>query len=146
MKTTKTTKTMKTMKKQTKLQSILTADLKSQLVALRNQGKSVREMSEITGIPKYTLTAISSELIRLGLWSPSEVWKKRTATLNAKKNANNVNSVNSVKTEDVVKTKRVYTKRQPELLDIITINFKGINVQIQKSANIIVTDTVIYVK
>lgn len=121
------------MKKPNKLQLLLTPDLKQQLVSLRNQGKSVREMSEITGVSKSLLTRMSSELIRLGLWSPNEIWKKRTLTI-----AN--------QTKGSVFPKRSYVKREPQLLDVITINFKGINVQIQKSANIIVTDTVIYVK
>jgi transposase len=121
--------------KKTKLQQILNVDLKNQLVNLRNQGKSIREISEITGLSISMLNQITSLFIKKGIWSPNPTWKKRMDTLNAK---NNVEVVQPVK--------RAYTKREPKIVDTITINFKGVNVEVQKSSNIIITESTIVVR
>ena len=192
------------MTKKTKLQQILNVDLKNQLVNLRNQGKSIREMSEITQLSMSMLNQINSLFIKKGIWSPSLVWKKRMNTLNSVKNKdycplhlepvlklfNDVESSITRKELDslaetknipistvtqhlkqlvqlgfIVKerhgiyakdnvepvkptkiAKRVYTKREPEVANTITINFKGVNIQVEKSSNIIITQNVILVK
>jgi transposase len=121
--------------KKTKLQQTLNVDLKNQLVNLRNQGKSIREISEITGLSISMLNQITSLFIKKGIWSPNPTWKKRMDTLNAK---NNVEVVQPVK--------RAYTKREPKIVDTITINFKGVNIEVQKSSNIIITESTIVVR
>ena len=122
--------------KKSNLKDVLTIDLKNQLVSLRNQGKTVSQMSEITGIPISKIRQIGAKLIQNGLWSYSERWKKRVNTISTK-------ATETIKT---TKVKRTYNKREAKTVDSITINFKGINVEVQKSSNIIITDTVIYVK
>jgi hypothetical protein len=117
--------------------SILTVDLKNQLVSLRNQGKTLSEMAEITGLSLSYVKRFGSELIKKGLWSYSGIWKVRMK--NQKTQTTTTENSES-------KVKRVYNKRQPQKVDTITINFKGVNVEVQKSSNIIITDTVIYVK
>jgi len=199
--------------KKTKLQQILNVDLKNQLVNLRNQGKSIREISEITGLSISMLNQITSLFIKKGIWSPNPTWKKRMNTLNSVKHSmflasvknkeycplhlepvmslfneietpitrkklgslaetknipvstltqhlkqlvqlgfilkkghglytkNNVEPVESTKI-----AKRVYAKREPEVANTITINFKGVNIQVEKTSNIIITQNVILVK
>jgi DNA-binding MarR family transcriptional regulator len=199
--------------KKTKLQQILNVDLKNQLVSLRNQGKSIREISEITNLSISMLNQISSLFIKKGIWSPNPTWKKRMNTLNSVKHSmflasvknkeycplhlepvmslfneietpitrkklgslaetknipvstltqhlkqlvqlgfilkkghglytkNNVEPVESTKI-----VKRVYAKREPEIANTITINFKGVNIQVEKTSNIIITQNVILVK
>jgi len=122
--------------KKSNLKEVLTIDLKNQLVSLRNQGKTVSQMSEITGIPVSKIKQIGAKLIQNGLWSYSERWKKRVNTISTK----------TTETTKTTKVKRTYNKREAKTVDSITINFKGINVEVQKSSNIIITDTVIYVK
>lgn len=122
--------------KKSNLKEVLTIDLKNQLVSLRNQGKTVSQMSEITGIPVSKIKQIGAKLIQNGLWSYSERWKKRVNTISTK----------TTETTKTTKIKRTYNKREAKTVDSITINFKGINVEVQKSSNIIITDTVIYVK
>ena len=195
------------MAKKTKLQQILNIDLKNQLVSLRNQGKSIREMSEITQLSMSMLNQINSLFIKKGIWSPSLVWKKRMDTLNSVKNkeyyplhlepvmklfndiespltrkelaslaeTKNIpvstvtqhlkqlvllgfivkerhgiyakNTVEPVKSTKIAKpAKPVYAKREPEVANTITINFKGVNIQVEKSSNIIITQNVILVK
>lgn len=195
------------MAKKTKLQQVLNVDLKNQLVNLRNQGKSIREMSEITQLSMSMLNQINSLFIKKGIWSPSLVWKKRMNTINSVKNKeycplhlepvlklfNDVesrltrkeldslaetknipvstltqhlkqlvqlgfivkerhgiyakNNVEPVKSTKIAKiAKRVYTKREPEVTNTITINFKGVNIQVEKTSNIIITQNVILVK
>jgi hypothetical protein len=125
--------------KKSNLKEVLTIDLKNQLVSLRNQGKTVSQMSEITGLSVYEIRQIGKLLIEKGLWSYSERWKKRVNTIVTK-------STETVKPLKTTKIKRTYNKREAKTVDSITINFKGINVEVQKSSNIIITDTVIYVK
>jgi transposase len=199
--------------KKTKLQQILNVDLKNQLVNLRNQGKSIREISEITSLSISMLNQISSLFIKKGIWSPNPTWKKRMDTLNSVKHSmflatvknieycplhlepvmslfneiessltrkeldslaetkniptstltqhlkqlvqlgfilkkrhgvyakNNVEPVESTKI-----VKRAYTKREPEVANTITINFKGVNVEVQKSSNIIITESTLVVR
>lgn len=122
------------MKKQTKVQQVLNVDLKNQLISLRNQGKSIREMSEITNVSISTLNQITSLFIKKGIWSVSPIWKKRMDTINANK------------VEPIKVVKPAYSKRQPKVVDTITINFKGVSVQVQKSSNIIITESTIIVK
>ena len=124
--------------KKTKLQQILNVDLKNQLVSLRNQGKSIREISEITNLSISMLNQISSLFIKKGIWSPNPTWKKRMNTINAKNNVEPIESVQPVK--------RAYTKREPQVVDTITINFKGVNIEVQKSSNIIITESTIVVR
>ena len=192
------------MAKKTKLQQILNIDLKNQLVSLRNQGKSIREMSEITQLSMSMLNQINSLFIKKGIWSPSLVWKKRMDTLNSVKNkeyyplhlepvmklfndiespltrkelaslaeTKNIpvstvtqhlkqlvqlgfivkerhgiyakNTVEPVKSTKIAKP--VYAKREPEVANTITINFKGVNIQVEKTSSIIITQNVILVK
>ena len=192
------------MTKKTKLQQILNIDLKNQLVSLRNQGKSIREMSEITQLSMSMLNQINSLFIKKGIWSPSLVWKKRMNTLNSVKNkeycplhlepvmklfndiespitrkelaslaeTKNIpvstvtqhlkqlvqlgfivkerhgiyakNNFEPVKSTKIAKP--VYAKREPEVTNTITINFKGVNIQVEKTSNIIITQNVILVK
>jgi transposase len=199
--------------KKTKLQQILNVDLKNQLVNLRNQGKSIREISEITNLSISMLNQISSLFIKKEIWSPNPTWKKRMNTINSAKHSmflanvkskeycplylepvmslfneieapitrkelgslaetknipvstltqhlkqlvqlgfvvkkrhgvyakNNVEPVESTKI-----AKRVYAKREPEVANTITINFKGVNIQVEKTSNIIITQNVILVK
>jgi hypothetical protein len=122
--------------KKSNLKEVLTIDLKNQLVSLRNQGKTVSQMSEITGLSIYDIRQIGKLLIEKGLWSYSERWKKRVNTISTK----------TTEITKITKAKRTYNKREAKTVDSITINFKGINVEVQKSSNIIITDTVIYVK
>jgi hypothetical protein len=117
--------------------SILTVDLKNQLVSLRNQGKTLSEMAEITGLSLSHVKRFGSELIKKGLWSYSGIWKVRMK---------NQKTQTTTTENSEPKVKRVYNKREPQKVDTITINFKGVNVEVQKSSNIIITDTVIYVK
>jgi hypothetical protein len=120
-----------------KTKSILPVDLKNQLVALRNQGKTLSEMAEITGLSLNRIRYVRCKLIKKGVWSYSDVWKTRIKNQKTQTTA----------TENLEpKVKRVYNKREPQKVDTITINFKGVNVEVQKSSNIIITDTVIYVK
>lgn len=201
------------MTKKTKLQQVLNVDLKNQLVSLRNQGKSIREMSEITQLSMSMLNQINSLFIKKGIWSPSLVWKKRIDTLNSVKHSMSLatvkskeycplhlepvlnlfneiqspltrkeldslaetkniptstltqhlkqlvqlgfilkerhgvyakNNVEPVESTKIVKP--VYSKREPKTVDTITINFKGVSVQVQKSSNIIITESTIIVK
>lgn len=120
-----------------KTKTTLSVDLKNQLVALRKQGKTLPEMAEITGLPLNRIRYVRCELIKKGVWSYSDVWKTRIKNQKTQTTASE-NSESRVK--------RVYNKRQPQKVDTITINFKGVNVEVQKSSNIIITDTVIYVK
>jgi DNA-binding MarR family transcriptional regulator len=190
--------------KKTKLQQVLNIDLKNQLVNLRNQGKSIREISEITNLSISMLNQISSLFIKKGIWSPNPTWKKRMDTLNSVKSkeycplhlepvmslfneiespitrkeldslaeTKNIpvstltqhlkqlfqlgfivkkrhgvyakNNVEPVESTKIVKS--TYTKREPKIVDTITINFKGVNVEVQKSSNIIITESTIVVK
>lgn len=201
------------MKKKTKVQQVLNVDLKNQLTSLRNQGKSIREMSEITNVSISTLNQIASLFIKKGIWSVNPIWKKRIDTINSVKHSmslatvkskeycplhlepvmslfnelessltrkeldslaetknipvstltqhlkqlvqlgfilkerhgvyvkNNVEPVESTKI-----AKHVYAKREPKVANTITINFKGVSVQVEKSSNIIITESTIIVK
>jgi predicted transcriptional regulator len=120
-----------------KRKSILSLNVKNQLVALRKQGKTLSEMAEITGLSYNNIRHIRSEFIKKGVWSYSKIWQTRVKNQRKKSTISN-----SLEPE----VKRVYTKREPQKVDTVTINFKGINVEVQKSSKIIVTDTVIYVK
>ena len=133
-----------------KTKTTLSVDLKNQLVALRKQGKTLPEMAEITGLPLNRIRYVRCELIKKGVWSYSDVWKTRIKNQQLKdvevyswsSEPNSKVTIEKPKT----RVKRVYNKRQPQKVDTITINFKGVNVEVQKSSNIIITDTVIYVK
>jgi len=117
--------------KRGKIKNILTPDLTTQLVNLRNQGKSLSEMSRITGLPISTTRYIGALLLKKGLWKYNDTWKKRQKTLSTQT------------AKPIVATRK---KRETKTTDHIIINFKGVNLQVQKTSNIIITDTVIYVK
>jgi hypothetical protein len=109
----------------------LTQDIFNQLVNLDKQGKKRREIAKLLDINRGTMNALTKVMISKGAWGYSNLWKTRL------KNS----SINVEKT--TVKTKVL---RTPKVVDYITINFKGVNLQIEKNSNIIINQSGIFVK
>lgn len=109
----------------------LTQDTFNQLIALEKQGKSRTEMSKIIGVNRSTMNAIRNKMIEQGIWKTAPNWIKRCETIAAKA---------------TVQPKPIVERKQRMPKNSININFKGVNVTIEKSSNIIVTENTIFVK
>ena len=130
----------------------LSKDVYDQIVALEKQGKTKAYIRRTLGIDLSTMNRISTSLFEKGIWKKSPQWIKRTETLKAqasktlaqmyKEKAFKKNISTIVKTERVRKERKVSSDK----MLTVTINFKGVNVEIQKTSNIIVTQDTIFVK
>ena len=112
----------------------LSQDTYNQLVALEKQGKTRVEMAKIIGVNKSTMNKIRNRMVENGIWKTSPNWIKRVETIMSKA------TVSNGKFKSVVERKEKMPKNS------ININFKGVNVTIEKSSNIIVTENTIFVK
>jgi hypothetical protein len=112
----------------------LTQDIFNQLVNLDKQGKKRREIARLLGINQGTMYALTKVMISKGAWGYTKGWKTRL------KNS----SINLEKSP--VKDVKTKVLRTPKVEGYITINFKGVNLQIEKNSNIIINQSGIFVK
>lgn len=112
----------------------LSKDVYDQIIALEKQGKSKAYIRRTLGISLNNMNQISTILFEKGIWKRTPQWIKRVDTLNKK--------LTTIKTERVRKERKVNSDK----MLTVTINFKGVNVEIQKTSNIIVTQDTIFVK
>lgn len=112
----------------------LSKDVYDQIVALEKQGKTKAYIRRTLGISLNNMNQISTILFEKGIWKRTPQWIKRADTLTKK--------LTGVKTERVRKERKVSSDK----MLTVTINFKGVNVEIQKTSNIIVTQDTIFVK
>jgi len=130
----------------------LSKDVYDQIIALEKQGKTKAYIRRTLGINLSTMSRISTILFEKGIWKKTPQWIKRTDTLKEKasktlaemykEKAFKKNISTMVKTERVRKERKVSSDK----MLTVTINFKGVNVEIQKTSNIIVTQDTIFVK
>lgn len=115
----------------------LTQDLVNQLVNLRKQGKTKQQIASLLKINKGTMNAVTKVMIEKGAWGYSKMWMTRLKN-------NNIPAKKTTVTKTQVKKTSVV--RTPKVENYITINFKGVNVQVEKTSNIIITQHAILVK
>lgn len=130
----------------------LSKDVYDQIIALEKQGKTKAYIRRTLGINSSTMNRISTILFEKGIWKKTPQWIKRTDTLKEKasktlaemykEKAFKKSISTTVKTERVRKERKVSSDK----MLTVTINFKGVNVEIQKTSNIIVTQDTIFVK
>ena len=116
---------------------------------LNTSGKSSKHIREVLELSLDEMNTIRAYLIGRKEWTYNGAWSKRnnmsTKTNKTSKSTKTVKSVKSTKSASV-KSVVVKESRRPKAIEVLHINFKGINVEIQKSSNIVVTENTIYVK
>lgn len=116
---------------------------------LNTAGKSSKHIREVLELSLDEMNTIRAYLIGRKEWTYNGAWSKRnnmsTKTNKTSKSTKTVKSVKSTKSASV-KSVVVKESRRPKAIEVLHINFKGINVEIQKSSNIVVTENTIYVK
>ena len=119
---------------------------------LNTSGKSSKHIREVLELSLDEMNTIRAYLIGRKEWIYNGAWSKRnnmsTKTSKTSKSTKTVKSVKSTKSTKSASVKSVVVKesRRPKAIEVLHINFKGINVEIQKSSNIVVTENTIYVK
>ena len=140
------------MKKFNKQKLISNEVLVQKAKLLNTAGKPSKHIREVLELSVDELNIIRTYLIGRKEWTYNGDWSKRN-TMNNKitKTANTIKTTKTTKTtkpnkSTSVKSVVVKESRRPKAIEVLNINFKGINVEIQKSSNIVVTENTIYVK
>jgi DNA-binding MarR family transcriptional regulator len=126
----------------------LTKDVYDQILNLEKQGISRSKIGRLLKVNRSTMVTITKMLIDRGIWQKSAQWIKRENTLsNGGSSKSLTKDLTKNLTKDLTKdlTKKTIS-RKSKVENFITINFKGVNVQVEKSSNIIITQSAILVK
>ena len=128
------------MKKANKQKLISNEVLVQKAKLLNTAGKPSKHIREVLELSLDEMNIIRAYLIGRKQWTYNGAWAKR--------NTMNTKTTKTTKTNKSTSVKSVVVKesRRPKAIEVLHINFKGINVEIQKSSNIVVTENTIYVK
>lgn len=128
------------MKKANKQKLISNEVLVQKAKVLNTAGKPSKHIREVLELSVDEMNIIRAYLIGRKEWTYNGAWAKR--------NTMNTKTTKTTKTNKSTSVKSVVVKesRRPKAIEVLHINFKGINVEIQKSSNIVVTENTIYVK
>ena len=107
---------------------------------LNTSGKSTKHIRKVLELSLDEMNTIRAYLIGRKEWTYNGAWSKRNNM--STKTSKATKSTKSTSVKSVV----VKESRRPKAIEVLHINFKGINVEIQKSSNIVVTENTIYVK
>ena len=127
------------MKKANKQNLISNEVLVQKAKLLNTAGKPSKHIREVLELSVDELNIIRTYLIERKEWTYNGAWAKRN-------NMNKTTKTTKPNKSTSVKSVVVKESRRPKAIEVLNINFKGINVEIQKSSNIVVTENTIYVK
>jgi len=114
------------------LKSKITSETIAKVKELNNSGKTSFEIMKALSVSQSSMNQIRKKLSQTNDWVYHSPWK----TIRLKSKA-------KVKTPKSIVVKE---SRKTKAIQVLNINFKGINVEIQNSSNIIITENTIYVK
>jgi hypothetical protein len=131
------------MKKANKQKLISNEVLVQKAKLLNTAGKPSKHIREVLELSLDEMNIIRAYLIGRKQWTYNGAWAKRN-TMHTK----SIKTIKTTKPNKSTSVKSVVVKesRRPKAIEVLHINFKGINVEIQKSSNIVVTENTIYVK